>query len=568
MNFPLNKTIKNIVPIILALIIILTPNIFLAFYGSDFSSTGVIKRLTFILLSFILLIAPLILIRPKIFLFISLIFVLAAPFEIVNIYLYRINMNSGIMYAVITTNTSEAFELVKGLLPFVLFTILYISLYLYLVIKGIPLSLTITKRNKIIIGFGFLVIILGMWIRDMRISHSIYTKFTASELLNDGTSNFISKFSKIFPYSTIIQANQTYSTILEVKRCNAIIKDFRFNAYTKDTMKINEKYILIIGETSRSRNYELYGYSRKTNPELSKISNLAVLSDFTSTSNLTSLSIPLMLTRATPDNFHQSYTEKSLISAFKECGYHTYWISNQGIFSTELLRFTVDIDKVFNLNSNADFKGNYDENVFPFLDSVLRKNDQKQLIVINLMGSHFRYNFRYPERFNKFKPGLDGAFDYMAINKTNKEFLVNIYDNSILYNDFVVSEIIKKIDNTSTSSFLLYASDHGEELFDTPENNFGHGSEHVNKYNIKIPCIVWYSTKFKENNPIKIKSLESNKYKPMSSNNIFYSILDAGNIEYTGNNLKKSFVSSSFKPDSIRKALTPGMKVISFTDLN
>ncbi|WP_438883943.1 sulfatase-like hydrolase/transferase, partial [Bacillus cereus group sp. BC317] len=44
----------------------------------------------------------------------------------------------------------------------------------------------------------------------------------------------------------------------------------------------------------------------------------------------------------------------------------------------------------------------------------------------------------------------------------------NDYDNANLYNDYVVASLIKDYKATDPNGFLLYFSDHGEEVYDTP----------------------------------------------------------------------------------------------------
>ncbi len=190
--------------------------------------------------------------------------------------------------------------------------------------------------------------------------------------------------------------------------------------------------------------------------------------------------------------------------------------------------------------------------------------DKKQFIIINLMGSHFRYNYRYPEKYNIFKPGLDGAFDYMVINVKNRDKLVNIYDNSILYEDFVLAEIIKKINLTESVNFLTFLSDHGENLFDNKMNFFGHASENPTKYEILIPCFVWFSSKYVAAYPKKVDFLIQNKNKRLCSTNIFYSLLDAANIRYQNFEETKSFMNQNFIENDVRKVLLPSFKVVVF----
>ena len=73
----------------------------------------------------------------------------------------------------------------------------------------------------------------------------------------------------------------------------------------------------MIGETSRSDNWSLYGYERETNPRLSKEKSLVCFTDVVTQCNATHKSVPLILSAASADNFEIIYKQKSIITAFK-----------------------------------------------------------------------------------------------------------------------------------------------------------------------------------------------------------------------------------------------------------
>jgi len=556
--------IRQLIPVGVLIFLLLIPNMLIAMYGTDFDSASVIKRISYILLSCIILLSPLVFLRPRYFFLILSIFAIAAPFEIVAIFLYRTSINAGLIFAIVNTNIRESLELLKGIFPLVISGLIYISLYLIIAIKWIPSRLKLDRKVKLTLGFLFTITILLMWVRDLRIARTIIPYARTAKIWDMGTSNFLNKFSKIFPYSIAIQSFNAISNEIKINSYSKSVGQFRFGVTKQDTLKVREKYVLVIGETSRSQSWSLYGYERNTNPCLSRVNNLKVFKNFAATGNLTSISIPLILTRATPDSFQVSYTEKTIVSAFKECGFSTYWISNQGVFDNSMARFLMDVDRVYNLNSRFDFKGNYDENVMPFLDSIFKRNEQKQFIVVNLMGSHFRYNYRYPESFSVFKPCFEGAFDYTLINPRNKERLTNIYDNSILYGDYVVSQIIKKLDSQKVLSYMVFLSDHGENLFDDSNGYFGHGSEKLTPYEIIVPFIVWTSDLYRNVYPDKERCLELNKDKRSSTSSLFNSLLDGANVKYSDSRRMNSFFGCDYNEDSIRKVLIPTMKVVEF----
>lgn len=440
-----NSESKSYIITFLLILFLIIPNIYLAFRGADFEGASLIKRLLFVFISFNLIIWLLIFIRPKIFFIITLIFIVTVPVEIFIISIYHCSINSGYLYSIVNTDLTETKELFSSTFIYFIVFFFFISLYLWVVFKYIKFSFKINKKIRIIIAVIFCGVILGMWLREIRISKSIFSSNTKKEIISHGTKSFIIEFAKIFPYNYIFTTKDLINSQLIINQYRKNVSNFKFYANKKDTLSVKETYVLIMGESSRKHNYQLYNYSRNTNPYLSKQDKLIIYTDYISNGNLTFYCIPMLLTRATPTDFTVSYQEKSFLSAFKEAGFKTYWLSNSALFNSDHARISIEADRIFDLNSNATSSNNFDERLIPYLDSVMHENSQKKLIIINLMGSHFRYNYRYPEQFDIFKPGFEGAFSNDLLKPENKGKLTNIYDNSILYTDYVLHLIIEKI---------------------------------------------------------------------------------------------------------------------------
>ncbi len=86
---------------------------------------------------------------------------------------------------------------------------------------------------------------------------------------------------------------------------------------------------MVIGETSRSANWSIYGYNRETNPELTKIKGLTAFCHVLTESNTTHKSVPMLMSSVTAHDFNSIYRQKGIITAFKEAGYRTAFFSNQ-----------------------------------------------------------------------------------------------------------------------------------------------------------------------------------------------------------------------------------------------
>lgn len=87
------------------------------------------------------------------------------------------------------------------------------------------------------------------------------------------------------------------------------------------------------------------------------------------------------------------------------------------------------------------------------------------------------------------------------------------------------------MDSLNCPTVMMYMSDHGESLWDDENNLFLHGSYQISEYEYHVPMIVWYSDEYEAQYPQKVATMWLNKTKPISSDVIFYSLLDIVGIE-------------------------------------
>ena len=79
------------------------------------------------------------------------------------------------------------------------------------------------------------------------------------------------------------------------------------------------------------------------------------------------------------------------------------------------------------------------------------------------MGSHGpAYYKRYPDNFEVFKP----ICKTNQLNECTDTEIRNAYDNTILYTDYVLSQVIELLKRNSqvSDAAMFYVSDHGESL--------------------------------------------------------------------------------------------------------
>lgn len=312
----------------------------------------------------------------------------------------------------------------------------------------------------------------------------------------------------------------------------ARFKAFRFHAHRAGPpLHQRQVYVLVIGESSRRANWQLFGYDRATNPELSKLANLVPITRFISTWPESIAAIPMILTRRKPDMaWDAPWHEASILRAMSEAGYGTYWISNQqaiGEFDSPVSMYAYEADHVEWLNhASWTAPGSYDGDLIRPLEDALHASDKDLFIVLHMMGSHVKYDYRYPKAFEHWKPTQVSP----PGNGTSIERARNSYDNSILYTDHVLARVIGVLKSSGAVTALWFESDHGE-LIPTPTcDREGHGVGTVPEY--EIPALFWYSDSYQAHFPQRVATLRGNAGKRTLSADTFESLIDMAGVTF------------------------------------
>lgn len=536
---------KNFIFLCCLVVICMLPNILLVFVGEDSVVGTLTKKMVYLILGLAIILFPLSFIKPKWYGWLVFLLSPFLLFELYNVYTFKAPSSEEAVASVFFTNYGEASELLDGgILSVIISIIAFISIFLlaFFVKKDYRLSKKIRLR---IFAFS-LVIFAGLYARNYMMATKLNDNF--SETIGLANYSLRIQLSKIYPIDVLIKTRGAYDGLEKRKNYIENVKSYTFDAVKKDTLHTPEIYVLVIGETARKHNFGLYGYERNTTPNLDTISNILHFDNVNSNANLTSLSIPFMLTRATPKEATVKFKEPAVIAPFKEAGFKTYWLTNVPSGIGSVFGFYSGLaDEYKNTSVSLDAL-NYDERLLPELETVLKdKTSRKKFIVIHTLGSHFRYNYRYPKKFEKFTPNLaKGLSIENSTDIANKDKIVNSYDNSILYTDHVLSQLIGQLKKENAVSYLYYISDHGENLYDDASNKLMHAYINPTKYEIEIPLIIWNSQQYNTQYSDKVRTLLQHKSKRIQTINTFHTLLDLANISYPKENLRKSFSSIQF----------------------
>jgi glucan phosphoethanolaminetransferase (alkaline phosphatase superfamily) len=535
-----------------------TPNLFLFFYDEI-----TFKSALFLLLGVAFCLFPALFLKSKIYFGFYFPFVLLAPLEIGHIIVNKISLTSGFLLTLSSTNTNEIISYLSSFKLMIVFVVIYWILYIFLWIKMQNASLFGKKAKKIALYF-YLLLFIGIILLAIFSLFIRAEKPKTKEVFYTVPLSFRTKFNKTYPYNFLLKTYNAISEKLEIIQRLERVKDFTFNPLVKDD-EVCEIYVFVMGESARYSNFGFNGYERNTTPFLSSLKkegNLFVFSNVFASGNLTNNTLPFLMTRATVLEKQRANEEKSLITLFHEAGFKTYVLSNQGEGEPFLRQLALEADYGFVNKSDASFDEKYDGLLLPQIDSILNEKVKKKCLFLFTLGSHYKYNFRYPSHFEKFTPTIAKTFFTYEMVEKNKALFVNAYDNSVLYTDFFIHEVIKRIENQNCKSTLFYISDHGENIFDTPEVNIGHGTLHPTKQELHVPMFIWFSDSYLQTEDSVVFNLKNNLHKMINSSHVFHTFANIAGIKYGLYQKERDISTITFQQDSVRWVLNPDLDVI------
>lgn len=267
-------------------------------------------------------------------------------------------------------------------------------------------------------------------------------------------------------------------------------------------------YVLVIGESQNRAHMQAYNYHRATTPWLDSMKNDKNMLLFTKAYSCHTHTVPTLLYALTAKNQYNNIAVKNAVSVLEvaeAAGFETVWLSNQVKYSAWDTPVTSTaseanqqkwINSTLGESTNTDY---FDGKLIEELEKI--KITDKMLIVMHLMGNHGSYEQRYPKAFEKY----DGK------NTIDK------YDNSIIYNDYVMSQVYKRARKIPNFKGLVYCSDHADAI----DKNLSHDAAQFDFDMTHIPLYIYLSDSYIQNNSAKYKSLEKQKNKLFTNDLLF-----------------------------------------------
>ena len=471
----------------------------------------------------VLLVSPLFLIsyRKIQIAYISVVYILfclSIFFEAVYYYFFEAFLSASSLFVSFDSNRSEATEFLNFYLDtkvivfsVIMFVIIVLSVYKFTTSLSHfkkQLKLPVTKVSVCVL---FILTFLKF---------STLIVFNLPYLILKSTIEYVSESSKLGDYKTNKIGN--------------------FSNVSRPENNEDEVYIVILGESTSRAHFGLYNYPRATTPELNSIKEeLNIYTDVISPHPHSISSITKLLTLGNYEGPNK-IGDGSIIQLANSANFETFWLSNQrpiGIYESLVTKIALSSTKSKFLTTTFGVHNKVmDGALLPELETILMDDSaSKKIIFIHLMGTHLSYSNRYPEDFNTFK---DIPFSNYKSDDNFK--IINDYDNAVLYSDYVISQIIKKTKALNKKSFVLYFSDHGEELF-KDYNMAGHNEDISTKDMYDVPFLLWQSDRFKQD-----RQLTTALDRPYMLDDLFHSLADLLEISAQEVDVERSIFSSKF----------------------
>lgn len=444
--------------------------------------------------------------------------VFLAAFQIVLTMLFGQSIIGVDMFLnVVTTNMTEINELLGSLVPAVA---LVFCLYIPMLVMA-----TVAMRRRWGLDASFVKL------QRCLAAACIIAGLSSAIVASGDSTRRMSMTDDVFP------VNVTYNLCLAVDRYvstknypqTSALFSFGARREVADSVGRKETIVLVIGETARAANFGVLGYGRNTTPCLSTMEGVTVFRKAYTESNTTHKSVPMLMSAVSARNFNDIYRQKSVITAFKEAGFLTAFFSNQRRNGSFIDFFGEEADRCCFIKDDYPAGANVlDKELLKYVERFVddAPSDKPLFIVLHCYGSHFNYRERYPEEFSVFKP--DDCSEAMA---SNRQSLLNAYDNTIMYTDHILSSLATMLDKTGDDVAMVYTSDHGEDIFDDGQH-FLHASIVPTDYQLHVPLMVWLSKGYSEHRQEVAAALKSNAESPIStSQSLFHTMLDMASIK-------------------------------------
>lgn len=292
--------------------------------------------------------------------------------------------------------------------------------------------------------------------------------------------------------------------------------------------------VLVLGESSSRQDWQLFNpESAPTTPRLQsrheRDSGLLLFTNVVAQSTATRYAVPSILTDQPlywPDGKSNPKATHSIVKMAGDAGYGTAWFSNQtsgGRHDGPLAVYAKEAKAVGFLNPSSYLQqGSHDEVLVPVMRRHLKAHG-KSFVVLHTLGSHFKFEHRYPPEFARFQPAAPEN-PQQERPADSQDAVAATYRNSVLYTDHVLEEVIRTMEDSGKSAVMVYVSDHGQGLAQP-----GCSQQPINRTMARayeVPALVWLSSAYRARHPDMVQRLVQHQGAPYTTQAIYQTLVD------------------------------------------
>lgn len=471
--------------------------------------------------------------------FVGVVMLVSSSVKITYLLIYHQELSQSVFFTIFESNVTEGLEYAGDYFSWVMVPVLtFFTLGAWLIYQKIqPVNIGVTGKRTLffLVTLIFIEPVFSQW--------QGWNTNTVTKVRD----RLVTRISSTTPWQLVTSYVKYQNQLATV---NDFIERWKSSDQFSEVQLMDDHedqtFVLVIGESTNRERMSLYGYPRKTTPELDGMAeSLVVFTDVIATRPYTIESLTHALSFATVADPDAVNRYPNLLSLMNAAGFHTTWITNQQTVSernTMLTALSMVADERVYLNNNRRQNSSLlDDAVMEPYHLALTGPVKKKLIVVHLLGTHSSYRFRYPPSFAVFEdePRIRREADLSG----SQQSLYDAYDNAILYHDKIVSTLIKDFHDTDPYGALVYFADHGEEVFDHRDFR-GRSERDPSTEMYTVPFLISLSDTMRA----RVKTDAHMSANPYSLESFMHTWCDLAAISYEQCKPNQSLINSQFTP--------------------
>ena len=416
---------------------------------------------------------------------------------------YKVVFDYSMIQNTFETDSQEAVSYLNPqfLLFFALFALLPLLILIKTNVRFSPVTQEILSRSKLLLGCFALIAVIVL---------NFYGDYAAT-----GRNNQLLK-KELIPFQYL---SSGYKYIRDQWLVTAEPFQILDPTPTLIAPAQTQVTVIVVGETARAANFAYQGYERGTNRYTHPF-NVTYLKNVASCGTATAVSVPCMFSLQKHANFSRSETDnqQNILNLAQQAGADVLWIENNSGCKNVCNRITtITADDALCIQQHC-----YDEALIaPLKRKLANLSQANTVIVLHMMGSHGPTYFqRYPNKFRLFTPTCDRS----DIQNCTTEQLVNTYDNTIAYSDYVNSQVLQQLAELpdSIDKNFIYVSDHGESLGENGAYLHGFPYSFAPSEQTHVPLYMWAGQNNQRITESCLRAIDSQQ--ATSHDNIFHTL--------------------------------------------